>query len=193
MTEKAIKLIAGLGNPGDKYSKTRHNAGFWFLDTLAESHNVRFKSDKKLFGETATISYKNQDIRLLKPTTFMNASGQSVSAAAKYFKIAVPNILVAHDELDIPAGSVRLKFAGGHGGHNGLRDMKALGSNEYWRLRIGIGHPGDKSQVHDHVLKNPGKAEREAIDKALSYVDDVLDNILQGDMEKAMHHLHTNT
>lgn len=192
MTE-AIQLIVGLGNPGDKYSKTRHNAGFWFLDALAETYNVKFKSDKKLFGDTATIHYKNNDIRLLKPTTFMNASGQSVSAAAKYFKISVPRILVAHDELDIPAGSVRVKFSGGHGGHNGLRDMKALGSNEYWRLRIGIGHPGDKSQVHDHVLKNPGKAEREAIDNALSYVDDVLDNILQGDMEKAMHHLHTKT
>ena len=193
MTEKAIQLIVGLGNHGDKYSKTRHNAGFWFVDALAEKYNVRFKSDKKLFGDTATICYNNHEIRLLKPTTFMNASGQSVSAAAKYFKIDVANILVAHDELDIPAGSVRLKFGGGHGGHNGLRDMKALGSNAYWRLRIGIGHPGDKSQVHDHVLKNPGKAERQAIDQALSYVDDELDNILQGEMEKAMHYLHSNT
>lgn len=193
MTDRSIKLIAGLGNPGDKYSKTRHNAGFWFVDALADKFSVSFKSDKKLFGDTATINYRNRDIRLLKPTTFMNDSGQSVSAAAKYFKIGVNDVLIAHDELDIPAGAVRLKFGGGHGGHNGLRDMKALGSNEYWRLRIGIGHPGDKSQVHNHVLKNPGKAERAAIDQALTYVDDVLDNILDGDMEKAMHHLHSNT
>ena len=155
----SIKLIVGLGNPGDKYTATRHNAGFWFIDALAAQTNSKLVMDAKMFGVVGKLS-PYQDIWLLMPTTFMNASGKAVAAVANYYKIKPAEILVAHDELDLPTGTAKLKFGGGHGGHNGLRDIHAaLGTADYWRLRLGIDHPGDKSEVVNYVLKAPTRAE----------------------------------
>jgi PTH1 family peptidyl-tRNA hydrolase len=189
--EPGLELIVGLGNPGGKYDKTRHNAGFWFLDRLAARYGVSFRADSKFHGEAATIRHGGRQVTLLKPTTFMNNSGLAVSAAARFYKLPVEHILIAHDELDLPPGTARLKRGGGHGGHNGLRDMAALGSPDFWRLRLGIGHPGDKNQVIDYVLKQPGKTDRELIDAAIDKSLDVLDLMLDGQMEKAMHKLHS--
>ncbi len=143
----SIKLIVGLGNPGDKYAATRHNAGFWFVDAVAAQNNSKLVSDAKMFGDVGKL---NQDSWLLKPTTFMNASGRAIAALANYYKILPAEILVVHDELDLPAGSAKLKFGGGHGGHNGLKDIHAaLGTADYWRLRLGIDHPGDRNEDGD--------------------------------------------
>lgn len=189
--DPGLQLVVGLGNPGEKYAKTRHNAGFWFLDLLANRFNTSFRQQSKFYGECAELLYGGRKIILLKPGTYMNHSGQSVSAAAKFYKIPVENILVAHDELDLPAGSVKLKYGGGHGGHNGLRDLKSLGSNNYWRLRLGIAHPGNKNQVIDYVLKEPGKSDRILIGNALDDAMRQIEMMLDGEMEKAMHQLHT--
>lgn len=190
--EPGLELIVGLGNPGGKYDKTRHNAGFWFLDRLAAQFGASFRADSKFHGETATIRHGNRLVYLLKPTTFMNNSGRAVAATARFYKLPVDHILIAHDELDLPPGAVKLKRGGGHGGHNGLRDMAALGSPDYWRLRLGIGHPGDKHQVVDYVLKQPGKADHALIDAAIDKSLDVVDLMLAGQMEKAMHKLHSS-
>lgn len=190
--EPGLELIVGLGNPGGKYDKTRHNAGFWFLDRLAARYGASFRPDSKFHGETAAVRHGDRQVILLKPTTFMNNSGRAVSAAARFYKLPVDHILIAHDELDLPPGTARLKRGGGHGGHNGLRDMTALGSPDYWRLRLGIGHPGDKNQVIDYVLKQPGKADRDLIDTAIDKSLDIVDLMLDGQMEKAMHRLHSS-
>jgi PTH1 family peptidyl-tRNA hydrolase len=189
--EPGLELIVGLGNPGGKYDKTRHNAGFWFLDRLAARFGASFRADGKFHGETAAIRHGDRLVYLLKPTTFMNNSGRAVTAMARFYKLPVGHILIAHDELDLPPGTARLKRGGGHGGHNGLRDMIALGNPDFWRLRLGIGHPGDKHQVIDYVLKQPSKADRELIDAAIDKSLDVLDLMLDGQMEKAMHKLHS--
>jgi PTH1 family peptidyl-tRNA hydrolase len=186
-----LELIVGLGNPGSKYDKTRHNAGFWFLDSLAHRFNTTFRAENKFQGDVATVRHADRLIYLLKPTTYMNNSGQSVAALARFYKIPVEHILVTHDELDLPAGSIKLKRGGGHGGHNGLRDMVALGSSDYWRMRIGISHPGDKNQVIDYVLKQPSQDDRRLIDTAIDKGLDIVDLMLEGQMEKAMHRLHT--
>lgn len=186
-----LDLIVGLGNPGGKYDKTRHNAGFWFVDRLAQRFKFRFRAEQKFHGETACFIYHDREIRLVKPMTFMNNSGLSVAAIMQYYKVPVEHILIAHDELDLPAGIVRLKFGGGHGGHNGLRDMSALNSNHFWRLRIGISHPGHKDEVLNYVLKEPSKADRELIETGLQSAETVLEQMLEGQMEKAMHVLHT--
>ncbi|CAN0342219.1 unnamed protein product, partial [Chrysoparadoxa australica] len=155
------------GNPGDKYTTTRHNAGFWWVDLVAEQTNSQLKVDAKMFGIIGKLN-PNADKWLLKPTTFMNASGRSVVAMANYYKIKPEEILVIHDELDLPAGEIKLKFGGGHGGHNGLRDIHAaLGTNQYWRLRVGIDHPGNKHEVVKYVLKAPTKSEQESINQSL--------------------------
>ena len=186
-----IKLIAGLGNPGEKYTMTRHNAGFWFVDLLAQQSNSRLAADAKLFG-IAGKWHPHSDKWLLKPTTFMNASGKSVAAIANYYKISPAEILVVHDELDLPPGQAKLKFGGGHGGHNGLRDIHAaLGTADYWRLRIGIGHPGNKAEVVNFVLKAAGKDEQQAIDDSIIKATSVSDLLAQGQFEKAMLHLHS--
>ncbi len=187
-----IQLIVGLGNPGQQYEKTRHNAGFWFVDAIARSHGISLKSDNKFHGEVGKGHIDGNEVWLLKPMTFMNKSGQGIAALARFYKIDAENILIAHDELDLPPGTVRLKKGGGHGGHNGLRDTVAqLGTKEFQRLRLGIGHPGHASQVSGYVL---GKAP--AIDQALTEgaIDKALDNlslIISGDLQKAMNRLHS--
>lgn len=184
-----IKLFVGLGNPGDKYESTRHNAGFWWIDQIAAQTNTKLVSDAKMLG---TVGKINQDSWLLKPGTFMNLSGRAVAALANYYKITPAQILVVHDELDLPAGSVKLKFAGGHGGHNGLKDIHAaLGTPNYWRLRIGIGHPGERSEVINFVLKPPSKDEKTAIDNSITESTKLLDLLLAGEFENAMLKLHT--
>ncbi len=186
-----IKLIVGLGNPGKDYQLHRHNVGFWFCDALANLFTGSFKKDSKFFGETAQVSIAGTNVRLLKPGTYMNRSGQSIQSIAKFYQINVDEILVVHDELDINPGIAKIKNSGGHGGHNGLRDtIKALDSKDFYRLRIGIGHPGDKSQVSDFVLHAPNKTEFEQIQNALISSLQVIEDIVKGDMDKAMRSLH---
>ncbi len=185
----SIRLLVGLGNPGEKYADTRHNAGFWWVDLLARQNDIVFKPEAKFFGEVAKL---NTDVWLLKPSTFMNASGKAVAAIANYYKISPAEILVAHDELDLQPGTAKLKFGGGHGGHNGLRDIHAaLGTADYWRLRLGIGHPGNKNEVVNFVLKAPGKQEHDALGVSIHAASGVVPEMLTGNMEAAMLKLHT--
>jgi PTH1 family peptidyl-tRNA hydrolase len=186
-----IRLFVGLGNPGEKYVATRHNAGFWWVDLISQQTNSPLKLDAKMFGETSKMSGQT-DTWLLKPNTFMNASGKAVAAIANYYKIKPAEILVIHDELDLPVGTSKLKLGGGHGGHNGLRDIHAaLGTPDYWRLRVGIGHPGDRNEVVNFVLKPPLKAEQTAIDESLYQSSKLLTLLLAGQFEQAMLTLHT--
>ena len=188
---KGIRLIVGLGNPGAKYEATRHNVGFWFVDELARRANASFRPETKFFGETCRIRINDQECWLLKPATFVNRSGQSVSAFAKFYKLPVNQILVVHDELDLPAGTCRLKKGGGHGGHNGLRDtIKALDSAEFYRLRLGIDHPGHKDQVVDFVLSRPSRSDQETIDQSIDRAAGYLPELLEGQYAQAMNELH---
>jgi PTH1 family peptidyl-tRNA hydrolase len=188
-----IKLIVGLGNPGREYEATRHNAGFWWVDELARTHNANFKADSKFHGLVARASLHGHEVHLLKPQTFMNASGRGVIALALFYKILPDQILVVHDELDLPPGSAKLKLGGGHGGHNGLKDIIAhLGTKDFWRLRVGIGHPGDRAEVVNFVLNAPRKEEQVLIDEALQRALDVAAPIIEGKMEAAMLKLHSN-
>lgn len=187
----SVKLIVGLGNPGEQYEQTRHNAGFWFVEEVARQFNVQFRPETKFLGHAARIQSNGLDFWLLKPNTFMNRSGQSIQALAKFYKIEPTEILVVHDELDLEPGVVRLKKGGGHGGHNGLRDtISALATADFYRLRIGIGHPGHKSQVVDYVLKSMGKQDHQLVDDACYQATRYLPEIIQGQFEKAMNHLH---
>lgn len=187
-----IRLIVGLGNPGDEYEKTRHNAGAWFVQQLADDVRVSLRATAKYKGLFATTTLHGHECHLLIPTTFMNLSGQSVLAIASFYKIPPEAILIAHDEIDLPVGEIRLKFDGGHGGHNGLRDIIAhLHTNKFHRLRIGVSHPGRSDDVVDYVLKPPKKAEREAINHAMHDAERIVPYILQGQFQKAMHELHT--
>ncbi|MDH3342877.1 MAG: aminoacyl-tRNA hydrolase [Gammaproteobacteria bacterium] len=187
-----LKLIVGLGNPGSKYTKTRHNAGFWFVEELAAAHGGSFRLEKKFHGEVAKINLAGRDVWLLKPETFMNRSGDSVQSLMSFYQLQADNILVAHDELDLEPGDIRLKTGGGHGGHNGLRDIIAhSGTKDFHRLRIGIGHPGNKAQVADYVLHNPSLDDSIAIDASISRAQTVMALLAEGAMEKAMHQLHT--
>jgi PTH1 family peptidyl-tRNA hydrolase len=191
MTTASIRLIVGLGNPGPKYEETRHNAGFWFVDRLASRHGGSFRTEARFHGLVASIVLDGCECRLLKPGTFMNRSGQSVSSLCHYFKIPPQQILLAHDELDLPAGVARFKLGGGHAGHNGLRDtMAALGSRDFYRLRIGIDHPQDRGKVVDYVLSRPSRIDAQAIDQALEVAADALPDLLAGDLQKAMNRLH---
>ena len=188
-----IKLLVGLGNPGPSYEDTRHNAGFWWLESVARELNVSLQPERAYFGRCARTTIQGEPLWLLEPTTFMNRSGQSVAALARFFKIPPEAILVAHDELDIDPGELKLKKGGGHAGHNGLRDIHAqLGSPDYWRLRIGIGHPGVKSEVVDWVLKKPAPDQREAIEQALTRSLKALPDLLAGRMDKATAQIHTS-
>ena|SRR5690606_10344427 len=188
-----ISLIVGLDNPGKEHEGDRHNAGADFVQALAHAHKVILKVDKKYFGLTGKFSHGGRDIHLLIPTTYMNLSGKAVAALATYYKITPEQILVCHDELDFPPGEIRLKKGGGHGGHNGLRDtISALGNqNHFLRLRIGIGHPGDARQVADYVLKSPPKNERKLIEHGIEKALAITDMVLAGQLEKAMHQLHS--
>ncbi|SEJ21225.1 MULTISPECIES: aminoacyl-tRNA hydrolase [unclassified Pseudomonas] len=189
----AIQLIVGLGNPGPEYEQTRHNAGALFVERIASAQRVNLTADRKYFGLTAKFSHQGQDVRLLIPTTYMNRSGQSVAALAGFFRIPAHAILVAHDELDLPPGVAKLKLGGGHGGHNGLRDIIAqLGNqNGFHRLRLGIGHPGDASLVSNFVLGRAPRAEQEKLDASIDFALGVLPDVLAGDFAKAMRVLHS--
>ena len=187
-----LRLIVGLGNPGSEHARTRHNAGFWFIDALAEQAGARFGLDSKLFGEIAKVDIAGQTLWLLKPATFMNLSGKSIAAALRYWKIEPEEMLVAHDELDLPPGVARLKFDGGHGGQNGLRDtMRLLGHGKFHRLRIGIGHPGHKDKVTPWVLGKPGRDDEAAILRAIDDAAGVLPLAVAGEFPEAMKRLHT--
>ncbi len=188
----SIRLIAGLGNPGEKYVGTRHNAGFWFVDELCRRHGGSLRSDARFGGDVGKITVDGFDVLLLKPQIFMNRSGRAVAALARFFKIPPEEILVAHDELDLPAGTLRLKRSGGHGGHNGLRDIcQQLGSRDFLRLRIGIDHPGPGNDVVGYVLGRPHADHRTAIDEALAQAVALTPTMLAGDLDKAMQQLHT--
>ena len=188
----AIKLIVGLGNPGNDYQNHRHNAGFWFLEALASQLGAGFNKQTKFFGETSKTLLANNKIHLLKPQTFMNCSGQAIQALTSYFNIAPEEVLIVHDELDLSPGTVRLKKGGGHGGHNGLRDaIKALDSNDFYRLRIGVGHPGTKNEVVNFVLNPPGKKELELIEESISDALAIIDHLVEDRFEQAMQRLHT--
>ena len=187
-----LRLIVGLGNPGPEHARTRHNAGFRFVDTLAVQAGVRFGLESKLFGETAKVEIAGTFIWLLKPATYMNLSGKSVTAALRYWKIEPEEALLAHDDLDLPPGTARLKFDGGHGGQNGLRDtMQLLGHGRFNRLRIGIGHPGHKDKVTPWVLGRPGATDEILIGRAIDDALDVLPLAVSGDFNEAMKRLNT--
>ena len=189
----SIQLIVGLGNIGQEYAQTRHNAGWCVLDELAATWGASFREDKKYYAEVAKANTPQGEVWLMKPTTYMNKSGQAVGALANFFKIPVSDLLVLHDELDIPPGHVRLKKGGGNGGHNGLKDIQAkMGSADFWRVRLGIGHPGDRNLVSGFVLNKPSRDDREAIDDAIWRTRCEINDILSGDMEAAMRVLHSN-
>ncbi len=187
-----IKLIVGLANPGNEYAATRHNAGAWFVDQLAERYHQSLKNEPKFFGYSSRITLSGHDVRLLVPTTFMNLSGKAVQAMATFYQIKPEEILVAHDELDINPGIAKFKFGGSHGGHNGLKDIaNKLGNNlNFYRLRIGIGHPGDKNKVVSYVLNKPSKSEQELIDKAIDESVRCIEILLSDGIEAAMNRLH---
>ena len=186
-----IRLLVGLGNPGPEYAATRHNAGFWFIDDVARQLGATLVPERSYFGLVARVNRPEGPVWLLEPMTFMNLSGKSVAALARFFKIAPNEILVAHDELDVLPGNAKMKIGGGHGGHNGLKDIHTqLGSADYWRLRLGIGHPGVKAEVVDYVLRRPPAEQREAIEKSIAQSLGALDLMLAGDMDKALMKVH---
>lgn len=189
----AVQLIVGLGNPGPEYDQTRHNAGAFFVERLASAQGVNLSFDKKYFGLTGKFSHQGRDIRLLIPTTYMNRSGQAVAALANFFRIKPEEILVAHDELDIPPGVCKLKQGGGHGGHNGLRDIIAClaNQNNFHRLRIGIGHPGHSSQVSNYVLSRAPRSEQDLTNTSIEFALGVLPDLLDGNFSRAMQQLHS--
>jgi PTH1 family peptidyl-tRNA hydrolase len=190
--QPAVSLIVGLGNPGSEYAQTRHNAGFWFVETVAARYGAELRRESKFHGWAGRTRVGGDDVWLLIPDTFMNRSGQAVSALARFFKIPVESILVAHDELDLPPGVARLKRGGGHGGHNGLRSTAAaLGSSEFARLRIGIGHPGHRDLVTPYVLGRPSADDRRCIEAAIDAAVDVLPQVVGGEFERAMNTLHS--
>jgi PTH1 family peptidyl-tRNA hydrolase len=188
-----IRLIVGLGNPGSEYENTRHNAGAWLLQEIARSYGAQLKPEKKFHGLSGKARIKGQDVFLLFPTTFMNVSGQAVQALANFYKIPVNEILVLHDELDLPAGVAKFKLGGGHGGQNGLRDIiSKMGNNKnFYRCRIGIGHPGDKNKVTGHVLGKPNKDELKRIESVIDAAASEIDSVVGGDWAGAMNRLHS--
>lgn len=196
MAGTSLKLIVGLGNPGEKYARTRHNAGFWFADEIARRYGGVFRAESRHQGELARVRITleggaQSGVWLLKPMTFMNKSGGSIASLANFYRVSPEEVLVAHDELDLPFGVARLKLGGGHGGHNGLRDTIATFGAEFWRMRLGIGHPGHKDLVHDYVLQRAPSDQERAIDNAVNNAVDVLPVLLSQGAEKAMNRLHT--
>ena len=192
MSTAPPRLIVGLGNPGAEYSQTRHNAGFWFVDALALEQGATWSAQGKLFGSTAQLTIDGEKIILFKPSTFMNESGKAVRAALQFYKIEPAEMLVAHDELDIACGRIKFKLGGGNGGHNGLKDMQArLGTPNFYRLRLGIDHPGDKNLVVGYVLNKPSAQERQQIDEAISKSLQSMPIIMAGEFEEAMRTLHS--
>lgn len=193
MTDNPIELIVGLGNPGPRHETDRHNAGVIFLHHLAKAYGGSLRGESKFFGEFGMADIAGRQVRLLFPTTFMNRSGQAVAAVCNFFKIDPANMLVAYDEIDFEVGVTRFKQGGGHGGHNGIRDIvNALGSPDFYRLRIGVGHPGHKSMVSNYVLSPPSRTEADAIMENIEDAIRVMPRAVRGEWEQAMHQLHTN-
>ena len=189
----AIQLVVGLGNPGSKYEQTRHNAGFWFVDEVARHCNTQFRSESKYKSEVARCSIAGEDLRLQKPMDFINCSGMPVAALAGFYQIPRSAVLVVHDDLDLPVGTIKLKKGGGHGGHNGLRDLIShLGGKDFLRLRVGIGHPGDRDDVIGYVLKAPSRDDRLLIDQLTDEAMKVMPDLVAGNIEAAMKELHTD-
>lgn len=187
-----IRLIVGLGNPGAEYESTRHNAGAWFVEALCSLNSIALKTDNKLFSRVGKLP-GTTDCRLMIPSTYMNESGKSVLAVAQYFKIQPHEILVAHDELDFPVGNIKIKQGGGHWGHNGLRDIiRCLGNKDFYRLRIGINHPGHKDRVTGHVLNKPSAADRTQIDDAISQAVSIVPLLCEGKYQRATNQLHSD-
>ncbi|WP_407303928.1 aminoacyl-tRNA hydrolase [Acinetobacter sp.] len=184
-----LSLIVGLGNPGKEYAQTRHNAGFWFVERLAEAYGISLKADPKFYGISGRGNIEGQDVRLLLPTTFMNASGKSVVPFAKFYQVAPETMLIAHDELDMSPGVIRLKTGGGHGGHNGLRDIVPHTGPNFHRLRIGIGHPGSKERVSGHVLSKAPSSEQELMDDAIAHALSRIKLLVNGDIQQAMNQI----
>jgi PTH1 family peptidyl-tRNA hydrolase len=191
MAGTPLSIVVGLGNPGPEHRLTRHNAGFWFVDALARAQGVQFRSHSRYQGEIARVDLEGRELTLLKPQTYMNRSGLSIRSLMDYTKAPASEILVVHDELDLPPGVARLKFGGGHGGHNGLRDTITHCGPDFWRLRLGIGHPGDRDQVIDYVLQRAAPEDEEATVASLSASLDALPVFLRDGAEKAMKQLHT--
>ena len=191
MNGTGIRLIVGLGNPGSEYARTRHNAGFWLVDELARRHGGVFRHEGKHQAELARVRIGGEEVWLAKPMTFMNRSGGPVSSVLNFYKIAPAQMLVAHDEIDLPSGTIRLKEAGGHGGHNGLRDLIAAQGDGFWRLRIGVGHPGTKGEVVDFVLTRAGADEQKLIDETIQAGADAIEDMLRSGAQIAMNKLHT--
>ena len=190
MSGNELKLIVGLGNPGPEYARTRHNAGFWLVDELARRHGGTFRFEGKHQAELARVRMGGEEIWLAKPMTFMNRSGGPVSSVLGFYKVSPAEMLVAHDEIDLPSGTIRLKQAGGHGGHNGLRDLIAAQGDGFWRLRIGVGHPGTKSEVVDFVLTRAGADEQRTIDETIVAGADAIEQMLRSGAQIAMNRLH---
>jgi PTH1 family peptidyl-tRNA hydrolase len=191
MAGTPLAIIAGLGNPGPEHRFTRHNAGFWFVDALAHALGAQFRSHARYHGEVCRVPLDGREVVLLKPQTYMNRSGRSVRALLDYLKVPAGELLVVHDELDLPAGTARFKLGGGHGGHNGLRDTITHCGPDFWRLRLGIGHPGDKSQVIDYVLQRAAPADEQALLQAIDAALQALPVFVRDGSEKAMHALHS--
>lgn len=188
----SIQLIVGLANPGKSYANTRHNAGSWLVERIAEQYHTAFRTESKFHAKHAAASIQNEHCQLLIPTTFMNLSGQSVRACLNYYKITPEQMVVAHDDIDLPVGTVKLKFDGGDGGHNGLKDIiRHLSTKQFYRLRIGVGRPKHGQDVADYVLENPSKHDRLRIDESIQLIQDYLELIVAGEMSKAMQKLHT--
>jgi PTH1 family peptidyl-tRNA hydrolase len=191
-SSSSIQLIVGLANPGNEYADTRHNAGAWFVENLARDVHAKLQRETKFHGLHGLVTMHNESCHLLIPTTFMNLSGQAVRACMNYHKLSPASILIAHDDIDLPVGTIKLKFDGGDGGHNGLNDIiRHLNTRQFYRLRIGVGHPGNSKDVVDYVLNKPSKADRQKIDNALIDAEAILPLILNGEMSKAMQALHT--
>jgi peptidyl-tRNA hydrolase, PTH1 family len=190
MAGHPLKLVVGLGNPGAEYARTRHNAGFWLADELARRHGGTFRSEGKHQAQLARVRIGADEVWLVKPMTFMNRSGGPVSSVLGFYKFTPAQMLVAHDEIDLPSGTVRLKEAGGHGGHNGLRDIIAAQGDAFWRLRIGVGHPGSKNEVVDFVLTRAGSDEQRVIDETIVAGSDAIEEMLRSGAQIAMNKLH---
>lgn len=187
----ALKLIVGLGNPGREYESTRHNAGFWLVEELARRHGGNFRLEPRFAAEVARVRIVGEELWLVKPQDFMNHSGRVAAAVAGFYKLAAADLLVAYDELDLPVGELRLKFGGGAGGHNGMRDLIAHFGGDFWRLRIGIGHPGSRELVTPYLLGRTSNAEREPVEAAARAGAEIVPLIIEQGAERAMQKLHT--
>lgn len=193
MTDTTWALV-GLGNPGPEYAQTRHNVGFWWLESFADAMGIGFRPASKFFGDFSRGVWRGHHLLLLKPTIFMNRSGQAVLALVNYYRVPLDRLLVVHDDLDLPAGVARLKRGGGHGGHNGLRDIiRCLGQRDFLRLRLGVGHPGSGQDVVRYVLNRPSATDREALEAAIDAALGVMPEVLAAEVEKAMHRLHSRS